>query len=141
LYAHKEKEKLSDGGWSNGIMSFQQDIIPNQYEMDKNMDPILPIPLTRVHICTLHAFVRIVDKLVYLSILFAWNKRPQEISQKSIEAIEKVLSNVGLHGGNVKNFKDTKLFGAQGNAPYKPSMGRVKARHFIAHVKSSRKGQ
>ena len=77
--------------------------------MDKNMDPILLIPLTRVHICTLHGFVRIVDKLVYLSILFAWNKRPQEIAQSSVEAIEKVLSNAGLHGGNVKICKDTKL--------------------------------
>jgi hypothetical protein len=123
----RKKEKLPGGGWSNGIMIYQQDIIPNQDEMDKNMDPILPIPLTRVHVCTLHAFARIFDKLVYLSILFSWNKRPQEISQKSIEAIEKVISNVGLHGDNVKICKDTKSSGARGNVPSKPFMGEVKA--------------
>jgi hypothetical protein len=124
---HGRQKKLPGGGWSNGIMSCQQDNIPNQDEMDTNMDPILPRPLTREHICTLHAFVRIVDKLMYLSILFYWNKMPQEIDQKSTKAIEKVLSNVGLHGGNVKICKDTKLPRVRGNVPYKPSMGRVKA--------------
>ena len=128
----RKKEKVPSGGWSNGVTSCRQDLSPNRDEMDKNINPILPIPLTRVHICTLHAFVRIVDKLVYLSILFAWNKQPQEIAQNSIEAIEKVLSNAGLHGGNVKICKDTKLSRARGNIPSKPSMGEVKARHFIA---------
>ena len=52
--------------------------------------------------CTLHAFVRIVDKLVYLSILFSWNKTPQDESKKSIEVIECVLSKASLHGGHVK---------------------------------------
>ena len=42
----RNKEKLPSGGWSNGIMSCKQDIIPNRDEMDKNMDPIIPIPLT-----------------------------------------------------------------------------------------------
>jgi hypothetical protein len=79
----RKKEKLPSSGYPNGIMSFQREIIPNRDEMDKNMGPTLHIPLTRVCVCTLHAFVRIVDKLVYLSILFSWNKRSQEIAQKS----------------------------------------------------------
>lgn len=108
-------------------MSCKQDIIPNHVEMDKNMDPILSIPLTRVHICTLHRFVRIADKLMCLSILFAWNKGSQENFQSSIEAIEKVISNVGLQEDNKKNCKYTKLLRVRGNVPSKASMGRVKA--------------
>ena len=61
--------------------------------------------------CTLHAFVRIDDKLMYLSILFSWNKTPQDESKKSIEAIECVLSKAGLHGGHVKIEKDIKRSG------------------------------
>ena len=71
-----KNKKVPSGGWSNGVTSCRQYLSLNRDEMDKHMDPIFPIPLTRVHICTLHAFVRIVDKLVYLSILFAWNKQP-----------------------------------------------------------------
>ena len=48
---------------------------------------------------------------------------------------------MSLHGGNVKICKDTKLSGARGNVPSKPSMGGVKARHFITDVKPSGKGQ
>ena len=137
----RKKEKVPSGGWSNGVTSCRQELSPNRDEMDKNMDPIFPIPLTRVHICTFHPFVRTVDKLVYLSILFAWNKRPQEIAQSSIEAIEKVLSSVGLHGDKTKICKDTKFLGAQGNVLSKASMGGVKERHFIANVKQSGKCQ
>ena len=137
----RKKEKSPSGGWSNGIMSCRQDMPPNRENLDKNIDHILPIPLTRVHICTLHAFVRIIDKLVYLSILSAWNRSPKESAQKSIEEIEKVLSNAGLHGGNVKICKDIKLSGARGNVPCKPSMGGVKACHFIEDSKERLEGQ
>ena len=42
--------------------------------------------------CTLHEFVKIFDKMVYLFILFASNKTPQDQSKESIEVIECVLS-------------------------------------------------
>ena len=73
----------------------------------------------------LHLFVRIVDKMVYLSILFAWNKTPQAETKKSIEEIERVLSKAGLHGGHVKIEKDIKRLGTRGNLPAKPSMSCV----------------
>jgi hypothetical protein len=38
--------------------------------------------------CTFHEFVRIVDKMVYLSISFVWNQTPQDESKKLIEAIK-----------------------------------------------------
>ncbi|GAQ93477.1 hypothetical protein KFL_015640020 [Klebsormidium nitens] len=36
-------------------------------------DPILPIPLTRVHMCTMHAENRIIEKLVHLPVSHVWN--------------------------------------------------------------------
>lgn len=122
-------------------MSCRQDIPLDREKLDKKFDLILPIPLTKVHIYTLHGFVRITDKSVYLSILSAWNKSPKEISKKSIEAIENVLSKAGLHGRNVKICKDTKLSGPRGNVPCKPSMGGVKTRHFIEDSKERLEAQ
>ena len=75
--------------------------------------------------------MRTVDKMVYLSILFAWNKTPQAESKKSIEAIERVLSKAGLHGGNVKIEKYIKRLGTRGNLLENPSMSGVKARRFL----------
>jgi hypothetical protein len=34
---------------------------------------ILPIPLERVYICTLHALTRIIKKILHLHIVFIWN--------------------------------------------------------------------
>jgi hypothetical protein len=129
LYCMKKKQK--DRSWNGGILSCHQNLPPNRDQLDPNLDAVLPIPLIRVHMCTLHAFVRIVDKMVYLSILFAWNKTPQAESKKSIEAIERVLSKAGLHGGHVKIEKDIKRSGTRGNLPAKPSMSGVKARRFL----------
>ena len=125
------KKKQKDRSWKGGILSCHQNLPPNHDQLDPNLDAVLPIPLIRVHMCTLHAFVRIVDKMVYLSILFAWNKKPQTESKKSIEAIEHVLSKAGLHGGHVKIEKDIKMSGTRGNLPAKPSMSGVKARRFL----------
>ena len=129
LYCMHIKQK--DRSWKGGILSCPQNLPPNRDELDPNIDAVLPIPLIRVHMCTLHAFVRIVDKMVYLSIMFAWNKTPQTESKKSIEAIESVLSKAGLHGGHVKIEKDIKRSGTRGNIPAKPSISGVKARRFL----------
>jgi hypothetical protein len=112
-------------------LSCPQDLPPDHDQLDPNVDAVLPIPLIRVHMCTLHAFVRIVDKMVYLSILFSWNKIPKEESKNLIEAIEQVLSKAGLHGGNVKIEKYIKRSGTRGNLPTNPSMSGVKAHHFL----------
>ena len=71
------------------------------HKLDKSFKAVLDIPLSRVYICTLHALCRIIEKLVYLYICFAWMLNPKEGSTKAIKDIEGVLSNIGLHGGEV----------------------------------------
>ena len=46
--------------------------------MDKDWKPILNIPLGRVHVCSLHARLRILDKLLKLHVNYAWNMEPEE---------------------------------------------------------------
>ena len=53
--------------------------------VDPNWDPILAIPLIRVHICVLHALVRIIEKLVYMYIKFAWIMKPTLESKRTIK--------------------------------------------------------
>jgi hypothetical protein len=129
LNFHEKKQK--DRSLNSGILICPQDLPHVHDDLDPDVDVVLPIPLIRVHMCTLHAFVRIVVKMVCLSILFAWNKIPKEESKKLIEAIEQVLSKEGLHGGNVKIEKDIKRSGTRGNIPPNPSISGVKARHFL----------
>ena len=85
--------------------------------VDPNWDSILAIPLIRVHICVLHALVRIIEKLVYMYIEFAWIMKPTLESERTIKKIEQVLSNAGLHCGQVKIEKDLKRSGKTGNVP------------------------
>lgn len=99
---------------------------------DEKWDPVLPIPLTRVHFCTLHAFVRIIEKLLHLYICFAYNLKPQDASYKACRELEKVLSEIGLHGGDVVIKKDEKKSGKSGDVPCKPCIGGAKARKFLA---------
>lgn len=100
---------------------------------DANWHPVLPIPLQNVHICTLHAEVRIIEKIIYLHILFAWNTKPESSSKQAISRLEDVLSKAGLHKGHVKIKKDDKLSGKSGNIPCKPSIGGSKARRFLSN--------
>ena len=91
----------------------------NWVPKDTNWDPILPIPLSRVHFCTLHAFVRIVEKIVHAYICFAYTMQPKEESKRACKELEKVLSEIGLHGGNVHTKKDEKKSSAIDDIPCK----------------------
>lgn len=86
-----------------------------------------------MHICTLHAEVRIIEKLVYCHILYAWNTKPESSSKEAISRLEDVLSKASLHKGHVKIQKDLKLSGKTGNVPCKPSIGGAKARRFLSN--------
>ena len=105
---------------------------PDRHLKDVDFKPVLDIPLIRVHICTLHALCRIIEKLVYLYICFAWTLKPQKESLKSIKAIEGVLSDIGLHGGHVKIEEDNKQSKGGRKVPKKPSIGGVKAKRFLS---------
>ena len=110
----------------------QQNRKPSRAEEDANFSPVLDIPLTHVHVCTLHALCRITEKLVYLYIQFAWKMQPKSLSLEAISKIEQILSEMGLHGGHVKIVADTKRSTSTSEVPVKPSIGGVKARHFFA---------
>ena len=89
--------------------------------------PILPIPLERVHICTLHAFNRIIEKIVHLHFQFIWTIRNKKLQEEAIEDMQRVISSTSAHGGNVVIFKDNKLSGKKNNVPNKPSFNGVHA--------------
>ena len=69
---------------------------------------------------------------MYLYIQFAWKLQPKPQSLEAISKIEKILSEMGLHGGHVKIVADTKRSTTSSEVPVKPSIGGVKARHFFA---------
>ena len=72
---------------------------PSRSNEDVNFWPVVNIPLTHVHVCTLHALCRIIEKLVYLYIQLAWTLKPKHQALESIKKIEKILSEMALHGG------------------------------------------
>lgn len=100
--------------------------------VDPNWHPILEIPLTRVHFCTLHCMVRIIEKLVYEYVCFAYKMHPVSEADATCKKVEEVLSEVGLHGGQVEIKKDEKKSGKSGNIPCKPCFGGPKARKFLS---------
>lgn len=112
--------------------SEQQTKKPSRAKEDLNFHPVLNIPLTHVHVCTLHALCRIIEKLVFLYIQFAWKLEPKSDSEEGIKKIEEILSEMGLHGGQVKIVADTKRSTASHQVPIKPSLGGVKARRFLS---------
>jgi len=89
--------------------------------------PILPIPMDRVHLCTLHAFNRIIEKIIHLYFQFIWTLRDKNMQRSAIEDMQRVLSSTGAHGGNVRIFKNNNLSGQHSNVPSKPSFNECHA--------------
>ena len=104
----------------------------NRHIKDKSFQAILDIPLCRVHICTLHALCKIVEKIVHLYIGFSWKLRPLKARDAATQKLESVLCEIGLHGGNVKIEADMKKSRKGDLTPMKPSIGGVKARRFLS---------
>jgi len=50
--------------------------LTNRYMTDPNFKPVLNIPLSRVHICKMHALHRIIERIVFLNICFVWTLYP-----------------------------------------------------------------
>ncbi len=111
---------------------------PDRHLHDPNFRPVLDIALARVHICTMHALCRIIEKLMFLYICFAWTTRPASAKQRAILALETVFSNMGLHGGHVKIEADEKRSKNGRDVPKKLSIGGVKARLFLSMPASAR---
>jgi len=83
--------------------------------------PIFPIPLDRVHICTLHGLNKIVEKIVHLHFIYIWTIRDEALKKATTKEMERIISESGAHGGNVIIFKDEQLSGKSNNVPNKPS--------------------
>jgi len=92
---------------------------------------VLPIKLERVHMCMMHTFNRIIEKIVHLHFQFIWTIRNEALKQDAIHEMQKVLSATRAHGGNVKIFKDEKLSGNKNNIPSKPSFNGAYAAHLF----------
>jgi len=120
--------------WMGGLFSSTVDSKPLSGDATvERWKPILPIKLERVHMCMMHAFNRIIEKIVHLHFQFIWTIRDEALKQEAIHEMQKVISATGAHGGNVKIFKDEKLSGKKNNIPCKPSFnGAHAARLFKA---------
>lgn len=68
----KENEEALDLEWAQSVLSCPQGAMPNRHEDDPHWSAILTIPLHRVHVCTLHTEIRIIDQLSYLNTIYAW---------------------------------------------------------------------
>ena len=96
-------------------------------------NPILPFDLKNVHICTLHAEIRILDKLLRLHLDYAYSIKPTKLADTCIEKCESLLSKMGFHGGQVHLKKDPNLSGGTGDVLQDVSMGGAKARRFLSN--------
>ena len=95
--------------------------------------PILPIELQNVHICTLHAEIRILDKLLRLHLDYAYSIKPAHLADDCIAKCEDLLSKMGFHGGQVHLKKDPNLSRKTGDVLQDVSMGGAKARRFLSN--------
>ena len=100
---------------------------------DMIWNPILPFELKNVHICTLHAEIRILDKLLRLHLDYAYSIKPTQLADDCIEKCENLLSKMGFHGGQVHLIKDPNLSGKTGDVLQDVSMGGTKARRFLSN--------
>lgn len=125
--------------WANGVMSCDQTVAPNWDKFDEKWDAILNIPLKRVHFCVLHAEMCLIDKLLFLHIVYVWNMKLKDRAASCVSKVEELLSSMGLHGGNVKLQKDAQLLHTSGNLPAKVSMGGVKAQRFLSNHRRNQK--
>ena len=82
----------------------------------------------------MHALCQIIEKLVFLYITFAWTLQPNLDQAVSIWNLEGALSDISLHGGNVKLEVDNKRSKNGRSVPRKVSVNGVKARKFLSFL-------
>ena len=135
LYCLKKKEKQKNANsyrWEGGPLACRCNVEPNRDKDDSKWAPILKIPLSHVHICTLHVEMRILDKLIHMHICYAWNMGNRDQSSLALKKIEDIFNNLRVQGGNVHIVKDNELSGKSHYVPCKISIGGAKARHFLS---------
>lgn len=129
--AAREFRLQGKGNWQGGLFASRIPPKPVNIETHPRWKPILPIPLSHTHICTLHAQVRIIEKILHLHFMFIWNMEDPRRRAEAMDSIEKTLSAIGVEGGNCQLKQDKKRSGKNANVVMKPSLsGKVAARLF-----------
>ena len=124
-----QHNQCEDGEWDEGILQCPMLEEPNRSMKDNNWNPIINFSLDNVHFCTLHAFMRIFDRLLKLHIDYAFTMKPIQRSKESLCRVEELLNSIGCHGGNVQIVvKDTS---DSHEVAQKVSMSGGKARRFF----------
>ena len=96
--------------------------------MDKDWSSVLPFPLANVHFCTLHAFMRIFDRLLKCHIDYTFTMPGKARQDEALSKVENLLNEIGCHGGNVQIRVDKKISGVNHEVAQKVSISGVKAR-------------
>ena len=69
-----------------------------------------------------------------LHIDYAFTIKPEKRADEAIKQVEALLNSLGVHGGNVKIMKDTKISGQNHVVAQQVSMGGGKARRFLRNM-------
>lgn len=93
--------------------------------------PIIDIPMTQVHFCTLHAMCRVIEKIVHLQISYIWLIKDSTERKQAVVAMEHALSKAGLCSGAVVLTRDAKLSGQSSDLPAKISFNGAKCRKMF----------
>ena len=134
-----EDEHQPNTKWVGGVMS--KDIVqePNR---DSDWYPIIRFPLKNIHFCTLHAFMRIFDRLLKCHIDYAFTMPTIDRKIAAISRVEDLLNTLGCHGGNVKIEVNKQASGMSHEVAQQVSMTGAKARRFLekpASIDNSKK--
>lgn len=110
------------GEWQGGLFASRIRAEPVDAATHPRWKQVLPIPLSRTHMCTLHALVRICEKILHLHFMFIWNMQDNARKTEAIDLMEKSLSAIGVESGNCVLKQDVKKSGKSGNVVMKPSL-------------------
>lgn len=116
--------------WEASILRCPMDSEPDRALKDKSWNPIFHFPLSNVHFCIFHAFMRIFDKLLKLHIDYAFTMKPLSNSTEAINKVEELLNSIGCHSGNVSIVLAKKM-GEAHDIAQQVSMSSRKARRFF----------
>ena len=120
--ASREATNRGKGRWQGGLFATRIRAEPVDVSTHPRWKQVLPIPLSRTHMCTLHALVRICEKILHVQLTLVWNMQDDHRKATSIEAMEKSLSAIGVDSGNFVMKQDVKKSGKTGNVVMKPNL-------------------
>ena len=124
-------DTLGNEAWVGGVLQSPTLAPPNRHLLDAGWSPILPFPLANVHFCTLHAFMRIFDRLLKCHIDYAFTMPGKARQDEALSKVENLLNEIGCHGGNVQIRVDKKISGVNHEVAQKVSISGAKARGFL----------